>query len=293
MDNQAEERRAMYVKVGDIDIFYTIAGAGPTCLVPSLAGTPIYERTFTPALQDVMQLVFVELRGNRTATGDIDALSFDAVVDDLDGVRRALGLGRVAVLGHSAHAILALAYAARYSESTSHVLAISGAPGMTAGVMARAATYWELVASPERKRILAENQARLTEEALARLTPSERFIASYAANGPLCFRDPTYDCTPLWDGHEQISDRLVARFWGPQGQLATFDPEAALPNVVAPAFIAQGVFDFITPPHVWAGELEKLPNATYRAFERSGHYPQLDERELFGEAVAGWLGRGR
>ena len=63
----------MYVKVGDIDIFYTIAGVGPTCLVPSLAGTPIYERTFTPALQDVMQLVFVELRGNRTATGEIDA----------------------------------------------------------------------------------------------------------------------------------------------------------------------------------------------------------------------------
>ena len=97
----------MYVKVGDIDIFYTIAGVGPTCLVPSLAGTPIYERTFTPALQDVMQLVFVELRGNRTATGEIDALTFDGIVDDLDGVRRALGLGRVAVLGHSAHAIFA------------------------------------------------------------------------------------------------------------------------------------------------------------------------------------------
>jgi proline iminopeptidase len=283
----------MYVKVGDIDIFYTIAGVGPTCLVPSLAGTPIYERTFTPALQDVMQLVFVELRGNRTATGEIDALTFDAVVDDLDGVRRALGLGRVAVLGHSAHAILALAYAARYSEVTSHVLAISGAPGMTAGVMARAATYWDLVASPERKRILADNRARLTEEVLTRLTPSERFIASYAANGPVYFPDPAYDCAPLWEGHDQISDRLLARFYGPQGQFATFDPEANLPNVVAPVFIAQGVFDFITPPHVWAGDLEKLPNATYRAFERSGHYPQLDERELFGEAVAGWLGRGR
>ena len=281
----------MYVKVGDIDIFYTIAGVGPTCLVPSLAGTPIYERTFTPALQDVMQLVFVELRGNRTATGEIDALTFDAMVDDLDGVRRALGLGRVAVLGHSAHSFLALAYAARYPELTSHVLAIAGAPGMTAGVFARTTTYWDLVASPERKRILAENRARLTEEVLARLTPSERIIVPYVANGPVFFPDPTYDCTPLWEGHEQISDRLFARFWGPQGQFAAFDPEAALPNIVAPVFIAQGVFDFAAPPHAWAGELEKLPNATYRAFERSGHYPQLDERELFREAVAGWLRR--
>ena len=283
----------MYVKVGDIDIFYTIAGTGPTCLVPSLAGTPIYERTFTPALQDVMQLVFVELRGNRTTTGEIDALTFDAMVDDLEGVRRALGLGRVAVLGHSAHSILALAYAARYPELTSHVLAIAGAPGLSAGLAARRATYWDLVASPERKRILAENQARLTEEVLARLTPSERIIVPYAASGPLYFPDPTYDCTPLWEGHEQISDRLFARFWGPQGQFGAFDPEASLPDVVAPLFIAQGVFDFVAPPHTWAGQLEKLPNATYRAFERSGHYPQLDEPELFGKAVAGWLARSR
>jgi proline iminopeptidase len=281
----------MHVTVGDIDIFYTIAGAGPPCLVPSLAGTPIYERTFTPALRDVMQLIFVELRGNRTATGDIDALTFDAVVDDLDGVRRALGLGRVAVLGHSAHSILALAYAARYPEHTSHVLSIAGTPGMTAGVFARAATYWELVASPERKRILADNQARLTEDVLARLTPSERIIVPYAAGGPRYFPDPTYDCTPLWAGHEQISERLFARFWGPQGQFGAFDPDADLPKVVAPVFIAQGVFDFVASPHIWAGELAKLPNATYRAFEHSGHYPQLNEPELFGQAVADWLRR--
>src|SRR3954454_5224791 len=161
----------MYVTVGDIDIFYTIAGAGPTCLVPTLAGSPIYGRTFTPALQQDMRLGFIELRGNRTATGDIDSLTFDAMVDDLEGVRRALDLGRVAVLGHSAHAILALAYAARYPEQTSHVLAIAGLPGLNPAVSARTKTYWDLVASPERKRILTENRSRLTEEVIARLSP--------------------------------------------------------------------------------------------------------------------------
>jgi len=32
-----------------------------------------------------MQLVFVDLRGNRTATREIDALTFYAMVDDLQG----------------------------------------------------------------------------------------------------------------------------------------------------------------------------------------------------------------
>ena len=281
----------MFARVGDLDIFYTITGAGPTCLVPSLAGTPIYERTFTPALADVMQLIFVELRGNRTATGDIDALTFDAMVDDLDGVRRALGLDRVAVLGHSAHAFLALAYAARYPEHTARVLAIGGAPGMTAGVFARTTTYWELMASPERKRVLDANRAELTPEAIAKLTPSERVIVPYAANGPMFFPDPTYDCTPLWEGHDRISDAMQARFYGPQGQYGAFDPDASLPKIVAPVFIANGVFDFVAPPYAWAGELDKLTKATFRSFERSGHYPQVDERELFGESVAAWLRR--
>jgi proline iminopeptidase len=283
----------MYARVGGIEIFYTTAGAGPACLVPSLAGTPIYERTFIPALEDVMQLVFVELRGNRTADGDAETITFDAMVDDLDGVRRALGLDRVAVLGHSAHAFLALAYAARFPAHTSHVLAIAGAPGMTPGVFARAGTYWDLVASPERKRILADNRAKLTEAVLAKLTPSERIIVPYAANGPMVFADPTYDCTALWAGHEQMSERVFTRFWGPQGQFGAFDPDASLPKVVAPAFIGQGVFDFVAPPHAWAGELDKLPNATFHAFERSGHYPQLEERARFHDAVAGWLARGK
>lgn len=282
----------MQVKVGDLDIFYTVTGEGPPCLVPSLAGTPIYERTFTPVLQDVMQLVFVELRGNRTATGDVDAITFDAVVDDLEGVRRGLGLERVAVLGHSAHAFLAFAYAARYPEATSRVLAIAGAPGMTPAVFARTAAYWDLVASPERKRIVAENRAKLTPELMASLSPAERVIVPYAANGPMCFPDPTYDCTPLWEGHEQISDAVSARFFGPGAQFAAFDADATMPKVAAPVFIGQGVLDFVVPPHVWAGELAKLPDATYVAFERSGHYPHRDEPEAFKAAVTGWLARG-
>jgi proline iminopeptidase len=56
-------------------------------------------------------------------------------------------------------------------------------------------------------------------------------------------------------------------------------------------FIAHGVFDFSVPPTVWAGIKETLPNQTYRAFERSGHYPQLEERATFSDAVASWLRR--
>jgi proline iminopeptidase len=286
----ADRRHALYAPVGSTDIFYTVVGAGPPCLVPSLAGTPIYERTFTPALGDTLQLIFAELRGNRTAVGDVTALTLRALIEDMDALRQALGWERLAVLGHSAHSILALAYAAHFPERTSRVLVAGGLPMLSPALSEQTAGYWDVVASPEPKQLLTENQARLTGEVLGRLTPSERLTVTYVADGPRYFYDPTYDCTPLWAGHEDFSWELYQRFWGPGGQFATFDPDASFPRIAAPVFIAHGVFDFSAPPTLWTGIKEKLPSHTYRAFERSGHYPQLEERTTFSKAVATWLG---
>lgn len=283
----------MFVPVGGgTDVFCTTAGAGHPCLVPSLAGTPIYERTFAPALGDTFRLTFAELRGNRTALGDVDALTLVGLVEDMDALRRALGLDRVAVLGHSGHSILALAYAARFPDRVSRILVVGGMPGFGPTLAERTTAYWEAVASPARKRALARNHARLDEAALGALSPTERLKATYAADGPRYFHDQDHDCTPLWAGHDDFSPDLHRRFWGPGGQFATFDPVASFPRIAAPVFIGHGVFDFSVPPTVWPGAKELLARPTYAAFERSGHYPHVEERALFLEAVAAWVRAG-
>jgi proline iminopeptidase len=281
----------MYVTVNRTEIHCATAGSGHPCLIPSLAGTPIYERTFAPALGDHLRLIFAELRGNRTAVGDVAALTLDDLVEEMDGLRQALGLGRVAVLGHSGHSILALAYAARFPERVARVIVVGGMPAFAPDLGARTAAYWDVMASPERKRLLATNQGRLAGVALEQLTPIARLVASYAAEGPRYFSDATYDCAELWAGHDDFSEVLHRRFWGSGGQFATFDPTAGFPRIAAPVFIAHGVFDFSVPPVVWAGIRGYLANATYHAFERSGHYPQLEEEPVFGTAIATWLAR--
>ena len=164
----------MYAAVGGANIFYTVAGEGLPCLVPSLAGTPIYERTFTPAVGGILQLIFAELRANRTAVGDVTALTLRSLIEDMDGFRQALGVERLAVLGHSGHSILALAYAARFPERVSRVIIVGGMPAFAPTLPEQTAAYWEVVASPQRKRLLAENRAALAADVLERLTPSER-----------------------------------------------------------------------------------------------------------------------
>lgn len=284
-----ESERVMYVTVGNTKIFCTIVGAGLPCLVPSLAGTPIYERTFTPALGSKFALGFVELRGNRTAVGDVTVLTLPGLVEEMDMIRQALGWKQTAVIGHSAHSILALTYAAHFPSRTSHVILVGGMPALSTSFHDAIADYWEVAASPERKQMLAANHARLTGGRLDRLSPAQRLAVTYAADGPRYFADLTYDATPLWVGHEQFSPELYQHFWGVGGQFATFDPAASFPRITAPVFIAQGVFDFSAPPIVWVGSTERLARPTYHAFERSGHYPHVEERTSFAAAVTAWL----
>jgi proline iminopeptidase len=279
----------MYATVGGSEIFYTVTGSGRSFLVPSLAGTPIYEHTFTPALGVGVQLIFAELRSNRTHADDSSTLTLDRLLDDMDGLRQGLGLDQIGVIGHSGHSVLALAYAARFPERVSGVIVVGGMPTFFPDLRQQIAAYWDVAASPERKTRVAENHAKLTDEMLARLTPSDRLAVTYAADAPQYFYDTTYDCTPLWEGHVDYSPALHERFWGVGGQFETFDPAVSFPRISAPVFIAHGVFDFSVPPTIWIGMKEKLPKYTYRAFERSGHYPQLEERAAFTDAVAAWL----
>ena len=68
---------------------------------------------------------------------------------------------------------------------------------------------------------------------------------------------------------------------------------AAIAGVRPPTFLAQGVWDFNVPPTRWAGVLPAFRDCTYRAFERSGHYPFYEEQELFDGALLDWLGAPR
>ena len=64
-----------------------------------------------------LTLAIVDLRGGGRSTGEATALSFDVLADDLEAVRRDIGVERVVVLGHSILGALAVEYARRCPAS--------------------------------------------------------------------------------------------------------------------------------------------------------------------------------
>src|SRR5215469_9631894 len=205
----------MFASIDGTRIHYLVEGEGLPCMIPSLAGTPIYERTFSANLRKHLKLIFVELRGNRSDVGDVSSLTLDKIVDDLDNLRAELRLERVAVLGHSGHGFIPLRYAIRHPDRISQSVLVGAVPAMDARVLAEQERYWSMLASEERKQTWAHNRERV-KDALSKATPDEAVVIDYIANGPLFWYDARFDCTRLWEGIS-VSAQIFQHFWGAGG----------------------------------------------------------------------------
>jgi len=269
----------MIASVDGAELHYSTCGAGPACLVLSAIGSKPYERMMPPALSERFTLVFVELRGSGRSTGEPADLSHDVLAGDLEAIRKDIGADRIAVLGHSILGMLAIEYGRRCPSSVSHVIAAGTPPfGNMALVSERARTFFEEDASLERKQALRDNLQRLPPGA----TPGQAMLA----HTPMRFFDARFDAAPLFAEADRRPDLLMHIL----GTLAPqWDATAGSSPLRVPLLIAHGRHDFTVPHALWQGVVERLPTATFRLFERSGHQPFLEEPERFAAVLTEWM----
>jgi proline iminopeptidase len=268
----------MVVHAAGADLNVVTRGRGPACLVLSSIGTKPYELQMPHALDEHLTLAFVDVRGSGRSSGDAAALTFDVLADDLEAVRRALGVPRAIVLGHSIVGMLAVEYARRRPEAVSHAIVVGTPPhGDMAAVLAQSRDYFQRHASDERKQLLQENLSKLPPET----PPGEAVFAQT----PMRFFDPRFDAPALFTGAEpraEILMHLMATL-GP-----TWDVTAGA-ELRTPLLIVHGRHDYVVPHLMWDDVIIRLPTATKRIFERSGHQPFVEEPDRFTAEVTQWL----
>src|SRR6267142_5540062 len=121
----------MELRVNGTTIFCEVVGEGRPCVC--LHGGPGTDasglaRTLSPLAAELdLRLIFYDHRGHgRSEWVPVEQCTQDQLVSDVEGVRRALGLGPVHVLGISWGGFLGLMYAARHQASV-RALAVVGA----------------------------------------------------------------------------------------------------------------------------------------------------------------------
>lgn len=275
------------IESGVFQLDYRIEGVGDPAIV---IGFPnYYTRVFSAGLRSHLKLVFIDHRGSAPSPRPVPVSEFslDRISDDIELIRTELALGKVAIIGHSGQALMALEYAKKYPESVSHVVMIGIAPDLGDASNAQAQRYWDESASSERKAAFERNWHGAAADAPEEDFPGQNFIRTYVRNGPKSWYDPDFDSSPLWEDVEVNMD-MFNYVWGTL--LAEIDITQGLDALDRPVFLALGRYDFLVAPHSsWNSVKPQFKDLTVRIFEKSGHTPQYEQADLFDSELLNWM----
>ena len=284
----------MRAKFRDTEIYFDIEGSG---LVPDgdrmrerppafiIHGGPGgdhsgFKPTFSP-LAERMQLIYFDHRGQgRSAHGEVSSYTLDENVEDMEALRLHLGLGAIVSIGTSYGGMVAMAHAARYPNSVSHLILIVTAAH--AGFNARAQQIVAQRGTVEQKRVCAQLWA-------GELKTEAQLIHYYEVMGPLYAIK--FDPAAAAAGRKRSvhAPDAINMAFAPDGFLQSFDLRPELGRVTAPTLILAGRHDWICPPE-FSEEIHRLiPGSDLRIFENSSHSIRTDEPAAMLDAIRGFI----
>lgn len=284
----------MRAKVRDTELFFDVDGAAlvpdaqrmrerPTAFL--LHGGPGVDHTSLKArygrLAQKMQLVYFDHRGHgRSARSNPTTYTLDENVEDTEALRQYLGLGPIVSIGTSYGGSVAMAHAARYPASVSHLILV--ATVSHAGYVQRAK---ELVA----ERGTSEQVQQCEDLFAGRIDSEEKMRAYFLAMQNLYARVADPALSELGLRRAILSPEPLNRAHGPGGTLRSYDLRPELSRITAPTLILVGRYDWICPPE-FSEEIHRLiPDSDLRVFEHSAHAIGGDESDQFLDAVAGFI----
>lgn len=266
--------------VNGTELFHEVDGDGAPCLV--LHGGlgvdhTMYRRTLGP-LAPPMQLVYLDHRCNgRSGRPPLITLTMEQLADDAVGLADHLGLDRFHVLGHSYGGFVAQELAIRHPDRVAALLLVATTPGQLGNDESPDDT--EQGPPPPSEVIELMSAELATDDDLA--TSMHRMLAYY-----LHQRDV-----------DEVRSLVADTVWSADAMmrgfevLPTWSSVDRLENITCPTLVIAGRHDVFTsfPQAHRIGR--RVRGATVEVLEHSGHFPWLDEPDVFFPLVLDWLAR--
>jgi proline iminopeptidase len=290
-----------FVDAHGVLIYYKMMGRGaPLMIVHGGPGASHdYLLPYLLPLARTNRLIFIDERGSgRSEKLENPTLyTVENMVEDVEDVRRALGLGKVNLLGHSYGGVLAQAYAFKYQKNLSHLI-LGG-------------TFYS---TAEMNKVLASEKQAMPPEALQKLNDLEkaglfnkgkpwekgRYPDDYAklawGDGyfPFLYQrrpDPNYD--PV-GGNTSTSWDLYREMWGSHGEfiidgnLKSVEYASKLPSIKVPTLLICGDHDE-SDPSLSRFMHDKIAGSKLVILPQSGHMAFVDQPTFYVKAVDDFL----
>jgi len=278
--------REAHVTTSDsVRLYYRILGDGPETVVIPVG---LYlEDLLAPLARPGRRLVFYDPRHRgRSGRGDLAHASLDQQIADLEDLRRALGIERMAIIGWSGYGMEMAVYAIRHPDRVTRLVQVAPVPP--------AARVFREAGGDQRA-------ARMDTAALAAL--ERRFRAGDFADSPAVYcRDRNRLTLPSNFADTTLAARvpdvcrwenewpanLGAYFEAFLPRLGDYDWRDEIARVAIPRLVIHGKEDGIplAGARAW---VDGFPTARLIVLSPAGHFPFLERPDEFFPAVERFL----
>lgn len=289
-----------FIDAHGVLIYYMEVGRGAPLMIVH-GGPGASHDYFLPYLLPLARhnkLVFIDERGSGKSEKleDPKGYTVENMVEDVEDVRKGLGLGRISLLGHSYGGVLAQAYALKYQKNLNHLVLASTFPS-TSQMNEVFVKMKEKMAPELRQKIDAMEKAglfgkgpdyrknRYTDEYMIAAWGEGYFPYVYQ-NHPDPNDDPLQDGIMSWD--------LYREMWGSDGEfvidgnLKSVEYVDQLATIQVPTLIIVGDHDECDPS--LSQEMhEKIMNSDLVIVPKSGHMTFVDQPGVFIHSVDEFL----
>jgi proline iminopeptidase len=279
------------VTVGEGDPIIFIAG-GP-------GGTHVGLRSFDSLANNHHQLIYFDAlgRGKSDSAKNVTEYSLARDIDDIEGLRVALKLDKITVLGHSYGGVVAQGYAIKYPTHLSHLIL---ADTFHSFVM------WQENDDNSNREIKTnypevwERLTKIREQGAISSDVEHQAIYGEVPYGFLYAYNPARfepKAGPRRHYPNSHQSEVYYQMVGKDGDfivgsdIGNFDYRKQLKDLKMPVLIVTGRFDRVAVPWMAIKYKEYCPQAQFVIFEKSGHNPQVEEPEKEFKLINEFLAR--
>lgn len=298
-----------------VKLWYKVAGQQQPGQAPVLYlhGGPGYnsysfEQTIGTQLEAHMQIIYLDERGSgrseRPASGDY---RMSTLVDDVEALRKHLGVSQLTLMGHSFGGTIALEYAARYPEHVQKLIVLDGASDMpmTFGLWRgeiehRYPREWQTVLDGKSGDSLRLAESQHDSCAIAKAEFAADMAVLQSVDGQAFHNWQQFHHQRYQQEQSALDNTSGLRNTGEIGTMY-FGPDSQFPcyrfttfsQLTMPTLVVAGKYDGAIGPEQMRTLAAHLPNAHFDLFDQSAHFVYAEQPVKFVRDVTAFLASAR
>jgi proline iminopeptidase len=275
-----------YVEVNGAKLYVVEVGQGdPLIIIPGgPGGNHLGYRVFDAIAKD-NKIIYYDAfgRGKSDTAKVVTEYTLARDIEDIEGLRKALHLHKINILGHSYGGLVAQGYAIKYPQNVNHLILADTFHSYLMWQKNDDNSNHEIKTNyPE---VWAELMA-IREKGVVSSDPEHQRIYGKVPYGFLYAYNPDKFAGRGGKPYPNpLNSKLYYQMVGRDGDfivgsdIGTFDFRKDLKNLKMPILIYGGRYDHVAVPEMMVKYKEYCPQAKFVIFEKSGHNPQVEEPE--------------